>query len=105
MRCEGIVMGMIEEAIKNYWGERCPDHDADCVVCQAWEQWDFLKFEGYSIVKSPTGISIKPNNGDTNTEVCLRVEDGNLIVTLYATRSGADHWSEPIAQIQHSTHT
>ena len=31
---------MIEEAIKSYYGERCPDHDADCVVCQAWEQWD-----------------------------------------------------------------
>ena len=29
-----------EEAIKNYWGERCPDHDDDCVVCQAWQEFD-----------------------------------------------------------------
>ena len=43
-----------------------------------------MKFEGYSIVKSPTGIAIKPNNGDTTTEVCLRVDKGNLVVTLYA---------------------
>ena len=35
-------MGMIEEAIKNYWGERCPDYDADCVVCQAWASVDHL---------------------------------------------------------------
>jgi len=31
---------MIEEAIKKYYGERCPDYDADCVVCQAWEQFE-----------------------------------------------------------------
>ena len=36
-------MKMIEEAIKNYYGERCPDHDADCVVCQAWQEFDELK--------------------------------------------------------------
>ena len=33
---------MIEQAIKEYYGERCSDHDDDCVVCQAWEQWDQL---------------------------------------------------------------
>ena len=31
---------MIEQAIKKYYGERCSDHDDDCVVCQAWAQWD-----------------------------------------------------------------
>jgi len=40
-------MNMIEEAIKNYWGERCPDYDADCVVCQAWKEFDrFVKHTG-----------------------------------------------------------
>ena len=34
---------MIEQAIKSYYGERCPDHAADCVVCQAWEQWDKIR--------------------------------------------------------------
>ena len=33
---------MIEEAIKNYYGERCPEYDADCVVCQAWEQYSSM---------------------------------------------------------------
>ena len=36
---------MIEEAIKNYYGERCTDHDADCVVCQAWQEFDTLEME------------------------------------------------------------
>ena len=35
-------MNMIEAAIKNYYGERCPDHDADCVVCQAWREFDIV---------------------------------------------------------------
>ena len=36
-------MNMIEEAVKNYYGERCPDHDADCIICQAWEEFDTVK--------------------------------------------------------------
>lgn len=41
-------MKMIEEAIKDYYGERCPDYDADCVVCQAWREFDeaMLKLTG-----------------------------------------------------------
>ncbi|RWB40477.1 MAG: hypothetical protein EOQ44_25400 [Mesorhizobium sp.] len=30
----------IEEAITEYWGERCLDFDADCSCCQAWRQLD-----------------------------------------------------------------
>lgn len=38
-------MNMIEEAVKNYYGERCPDHDADCIICQAWEEFDTIKHD------------------------------------------------------------
>jgi len=34
----------IEEAIRNYWGERCPDYDADCFVCQAWKEFDTIEY-------------------------------------------------------------
>lgn len=30
----------VEEAMTNYWGERCPDHEADCPTCQAWGDYD-----------------------------------------------------------------
>ena len=63
-----------------------------------------MKFENYSIVKSPTGISIKPNNGDSNVELCLCVEGDNLVATLYETRTtiGNNHWCVPVGEIQHS---
>jgi hypothetical protein len=35
-------MSKIEEAIGFYWGERCPDTEKDCVICQAWAQYDVL---------------------------------------------------------------
>ena len=38
-------MNMIEEAVKKYYGERCPDHDADCIICQAWEEFDTVKHD------------------------------------------------------------
>jgi hypothetical protein len=35
-------MSKIEEAVEFYWGERCPDHEAECVICQAWKEYDDL---------------------------------------------------------------
>lgn len=39
----------IGEAIKDYWGDRCPDSDPDCACCQAWAEFDRL-----------TGIAYRP---------------------------------------------
>jgi len=36
-------MSKIEEALIEYWGERCPDFEPECVVCQVWLEWDQLK--------------------------------------------------------------
>ena len=35
-------MNLIEQAIESYWGERCPDHEEGCVVCEAWREYDNL---------------------------------------------------------------
>ena len=32
----------IAEAIEFYWGERCPDYEAGCPICEAWKQYDKL---------------------------------------------------------------
>ena len=63
-----------------------------------------MKFENYSIVKCPMGISIKPNNCDSDLELCLCVEGDNLVATLYETRNpiGNNHWCVPVGEIQHS---
>ena len=34
---------LIEEAIIEWWGERCDTYDADCPCCRAWEQLDNLQ--------------------------------------------------------------
>jgi hypothetical protein len=35
-------MNLIEQAIESYWGERCPDYEKGCVVCEAWRDYDNL---------------------------------------------------------------
>ena len=30
----------IHEAVLFYWGERCPDHEAGCAICDAWKLYD-----------------------------------------------------------------
>jgi|APGre2960657404_1045060.scaffolds.fasta_scaffold252348_1 hypothetical protein len=35
-------MNLVEEAITGHWGERCPEHEAGCPVCDAWRQYDIL---------------------------------------------------------------
>lgn len=37
-----MQLDLIAEAITEYWGERCPDFDADCPCCKAWKQFDAL---------------------------------------------------------------
>ena len=32
----------IHEAVQFYWGERCPEHEDGCPICEAWKQYDQL---------------------------------------------------------------
>ena len=36
-------MKLIKHAIKEYYGKRCPDFEPECVVCQAWVEYDMAK--------------------------------------------------------------
>ena len=33
---------LIEEAVREYFGERCPDFIPGCLCCQAWAEYDRL---------------------------------------------------------------
>lgn len=35
-------MNPVKKAIKKYWGKRCGEHHPDCVICQAWFEYDVL---------------------------------------------------------------
>tara|TARA_R110000822_G_scaffold308793_1_gene437180 strand:- start:350 stop:538 length:189 start_codon:yes stop_codon:yes gene_type:complete len=48
----------IEEAIGFYWGERCPDKHTDCVICQAWSEYDVLNL-ALRLVAVETAIEIE----------------------------------------------
>ncbi len=32
----------IHEAVRFYWGARCPEHEDGCPVCEAWARYDDL---------------------------------------------------------------
>ena len=36
-------MKLIKKAIKEYYGKRCPDFEPECIVCQAWAEFDVAK--------------------------------------------------------------
>lgn len=36
------MSNLIEEAIREHWGERCPDFDPGCPCCRAWADFDQL---------------------------------------------------------------
>jgi hypothetical protein len=42
-------MNLIEEAMVEHWGRRCPDFEPECACCKAWLEYD-------SLVKQPKGI-------------------------------------------------
>jgi len=47
----------IHEAMEFYWGERCPEHDAECPACQAWKQYD-------KVVETAPEGALYPVKGD-----------------------------------------
>ncbi len=60
-----------------------------------------MQFENYSVVKCPMGIAIKPNNGDSELEVTLTIENDTLCVTLHAPDPSGGDWCEPVGEIKH----
>jgi len=41
-------MNLVEQALTEQWGERCPDFESGCVVCQAWREYENLVTYGAS---------------------------------------------------------
>ena len=78
-------MSKIKEAIEFYWGERCPDHEAECVVCQAWKEYDDLRnaleeeIRDYMMPKMK-GIYTRLNSGSDDMR-----DEGHKLELIYRT--------------------
>ena len=51
----------IEQAITGYWGERCPDFDAGCPCCVAWQQYD----KASGVAEGWRSMDSAPKDGET----------------------------------------
>lgn len=60
-------MSKIHDALLDYFGERCADHDSECAVCQGWAEYDavvnalqnaipFIGYEGAGDRKALAGM-------------------------------------------------
>jgi hypothetical protein len=49
----------LAEAVEFYWGERCPEHEDGCPVCEAWRQYDNLLANNV-FVHVPLGMTFVP---------------------------------------------
>ena len=49
----------VHEAVQFYWGERCPEHEDGCPVCEAWRQYDNLLANNV-FVHVPLGMTFAP---------------------------------------------
>jgi|LauGreDrversion2_6_1035139.scaffolds.fasta_scaffold64839_3 hypothetical protein len=38
-----MVTNLVEKAVEEYWGMRCPDYMWGCTVCAAWKQYDTMR--------------------------------------------------------------
>lgn len=34
---------LVEQAIREHWGERCPDYVDGCPCCDAWREYDLIR--------------------------------------------------------------
>lgn len=49
-------LNMIRERIRAEWGDTCEDHDAECPVCTAWDDYYAARkaFDTHSPAPSPS---------------------------------------------------
>lgn len=38
----GLALPALGDALRSYAGERCPEHETGCPVCDAWAAFDYL---------------------------------------------------------------
>jgi hypothetical protein len=55
-------MNLIEQAIESYWGERCPDYEEGCVVCEAWRDYDNLLMDNKIANEIASKLALVNNN-------------------------------------------
>ena len=60
-----MVTNLIEDAITEYLGERCDEYYFECVVCQAWKQYDTLR-DALRILAEGTAEEVKQWKGLNN---------------------------------------
>ena len=34
---------LVEEAVTEYFGERCPEYEPGCACCEGWKQYDVMR--------------------------------------------------------------
>lgn len=65
-------MNLIEEALTDQWGERCPDYVAGCPCCDAWKLYDDLVAKPKEVLKE----AIRTTNWYHGERVTVPCPDG-----------------------------
>jgi len=62
-------MDRIEEAIVNWWGKRCPDHEDGCPICDSWAEYDALQARIAELkpvnARWPIGAKVRKKRGSS----------------------------------------
>jgi len=49
-------MNLVEQALTEHWGEKCPEFESGCIVCQVWREYENLVTYGAS---APTNLMVE----------------------------------------------
>ena len=42
---------LVEEAVTEYFGERCPEYEPGCACCEGWKQYDVMRKQ-YDVMRA-----------------------------------------------------
>ena len=85
---------LVKEAVREHWGERCPDLDADCACCQAWAEFDRIEALEAELASRPDRASvvgwqnIASAPGDEETPVLLWISGQCAVGLTWKRRDG-----------------
>lgn len=67
---------LIAEAIKEHWGDQCPDFDENCACCLAWKQYDDLTAD------CPTSPDLQAEAERVFAEIDRLVQVKDVVIAL-----------------------
>lgn len=80
-----VVTCPVAEAILEYWGTRCEEHDDECPCCRAWAEYDRYRYAFNALMERTISHDVFYDE-DNNTVAAVSAADLSRVLEIIKPR-------------------